>query len=104
MSWGNAKNRDLSGGVFRFHNERSLTLGKTATASSAASASEGPANAVDGSEFTKWASATAGTNWLEVDLNQPSEIDRWVVRHAGINGEPDSLDTYYFSLQVSDDA
>ena len=103
MSWGNAKNRDLSGGVFRFHNERSLTLGKTATASSAASASEGPSSAVDGSEFTKWVSATGGTNWVQVDLNQLSEIDRWVVRHAGINGEPQNLDTYAFALQVSDD-
>ena len=76
MSWGNARNRDLQGGTFRFHNERSLTLGRPATASSSASAAEGPSNAVDGSEFTKWVSAMAGTNWLEVDLNQPSEIDR----------------------------
>src|SRR5262249_47634617 len=38
-----------------------------------------------------------------VDLNQPSEIDRWVVRHAGINGESDDLNTYAFKLQVSDD-
>ncbi len=103
MSWGNAINRDLSGGVFRFHNERSLTLGKTATASSSASADEGPASAVDGSEFTKWVSATSGTNWLQVDLNQPSEIDRWVVRHAGTNAEPDNLDTISFAIQVSDD-
>lgn len=103
MSWGNAINRDLSGGVFRFHNEKSLTLGKTATASSSASADEGPASAVDGSEFTKWVSATGGANWLQVDLNQPSEIDRWVVRHAGINGELENLDTSTFAFQVSDD-
>ena len=95
--------RDLSGGVFRFHNERSLTLGKTVTASSSASAGEGPSSAVDGSEFTKWVSATGGTNWLTLDLDQPSEIDRWVVRHAGINGEPDELNTGDFALQVSDD-
>ena len=103
MSWGNARNRDLSGGVFRFHNERSLTLGKTATASSAASPGEGPSNAVDGSEFTKWVSAAGGTNWLQVDLNQTSEIDRWVVRHAGTNAEPENLDTSSFAIQVSDD-
>jgi len=72
-------------------------------ASSAAFADEGPSSAVDGSEFTKWVSATGGTNWLTVDLDQPSEIDRWVVRHAGINGEPDELNTNAFSLQVSDD-
>ncbi len=103
MSWANAENRDLSGGVFRFHNEKSLTLGKTPTASSSASEDEGPSGAVDGSEFTKWTSATAGTNWITVDLDQPSEIDRWVVRHAGINGESDDLNASDFALQVSDD-
>ena len=61
-----------------------------------------PPSAVDGSEFTKWVSATGGTNWLQVDLNQLSEIDRWVVRHAGINAESDNLDTSSFALQVSD--
>ncbi len=104
MTWGGGKYLDLSGGMFRFHNERSLTLGKTATASSSASANEGPSSAVDGSELTKWTSATSGTNWLTVDLDQPSEIDRWVVRHAGINGEPDELDTGDFAIQVSDDS
>ncbi len=104
MIWGGPKTRDLSGGVFHFHNERSLTLGKTATASSAASADEGPSAAIDGSEFTKWVSSTSGTNWLTVDLDQPSEIDRWVVRHAGVNGNPRPLEnTYAFALQVSDD-
>ena len=81
----------------------SLTLGKTASASSSAFADEGPSSAVDGSESTKWVSATGGTNWLAVDLDQPAEIDRWVVRHAGINGESDDLNTNAFALQVSDD-
>jgi hypothetical protein len=103
MVWDNPRSRDIAGGVFRFHDERSLTLGKTARASSAASPGEGASNAVDGSEFTKWVSATGGTNWLQVDLNQPSEIDRWVVRHAGIDGDPLSLNTFSFALQVSDD-
>ncbi len=103
MSWGNARYRDLRGGAFRFHNETSLTLGKTASASSSAFADEGPSSAVDGSESTKWVSATGGTNWLAVDLDQPAEIDRWVVRHAGINGESDDLNTNAFALQVSDD-
>ena len=103
MSWGNVKERDLPGGVFRYHDEASLTFGKTATVSSFARADEDGSSAVDGSESTKWVSATGGTNWLTVDLNQPSEIDRWVVRHAGINGEPDELNTNAFALQVSDD-
>jgi hypothetical protein len=102
MIWGDPKTRGLSGGVFRFQNESSLTLGKTATASSSQFA-EGPSNAIDGSEFTKWVSATGGTNWITVDLDQPSEVDRWVVRHAGVNGEPTELDTNAFALQVSDD-
>jgi hypothetical protein len=101
--WGDLRSRDISGGLVRFHNERSLTLGKTAAASSSASAEEGPSSAVDGSESTKWFSATGGTNWLTVDLDQPSEIDRFVVRHAGINGEPNELNTSAFTLQVSDD-
>jgi hypothetical protein len=103
MSWGNVRNRALSGGVFHFHNEASLTSGKTATASSTAFADETPASAVDGSEFTKWVSATDATSWLMVDLDQPAEIDRWVVRHAGIDGESDDLNASAFALQVSDD-
>ncbi len=103
MTWGGGKYLDLSGGMFRFQNERSLTLGKTATASSSVFVDEGPSSAVDGSESSKWVSSTSGTNWLTVDLDQPSEIDRWVVRHAEISGEPDELNTNAFALQVSDD-
>jgi hypothetical protein len=102
-SWGLPREWDLSGGAFRFHNEKSLALGKTATASSFASADENASSAVDGSEFTRWVSAAGGTNWLTVDLDQPSEIDRWVVRHDGIGGDPVELNTYAFALQVSDD-
>lgn len=102
-SGGGSKYKDLSGGTFGFHNERSLTFGKTATASSSAFADEGPSAAIDGSEFTKWVSAAGGTNWLTVDLDQPSEIDRWVARHAGISGMPEELNTNTFVLQVSDD-
>ena len=47
MIWANLRNRDLLGGTFRFHNEKSLTLGKTATSASPRDA--GASSAVDGS-------------------------------------------------------
>jgi hypothetical protein len=102
MSWTYSRTQQILGGEIRVHNERSLTLGRTATASSAAF-DRGPSSAVDGSEFTEWVSATGGVNWLTLDLDQPAEIDRWVVRHAGIDGKSDDLTTSDFVLQVSDD-
>jgi hypothetical protein len=103
MSWTYSRHHGLLGGEIRVHNERSLTLERSANASTVAFADEGPSAAVDGSEFTKWVSATGGTNWLTVDLDQPAEIDRWVVRHAGIDGKSDDLTTNDFAFQVSDD-
>ena len=38
-----------------------------------------------------------------MDLDQPSEIHRWVVRHAGIHAEPEKLDTKVCALQVGED-
>jgi hypothetical protein len=102
MSWTYSRTHGLLGGDIRVHNERSLTLGKTVGASSA-SASDVPSSALDGTEFTKWVSATSGLNWIAVDLDQPAEIDRWVVRHAGIDGKSDDLTTSNFAIQVSDD-
>lgn len=101
--WGSGRSGDRQGGVFHFRNETSLTLDRTATASSVSSPAEGPSSAVDGSQSTMWTSLTGGTNRLTVDLDQPSEIQRWVVRHAGIDGQPEELNTSDYTLQVGDD-
>lgn len=105
LNWGNTpSNKSINGGTVNFYNERSLTYNKPVTASSYVSG-ELPAYAVDTSETTKWAALYNGStpNWLRVDLKQPSEIVRWVLKNAAVNGEPSSYNTSSFQIQKSDD-
>lgn len=78
-------------------------LGKTATANAYNLPSEAPSYAVDGSAGTKWASVAASPNWIKIDLGYQTNISRWVVKHAGVNGESASFNTKDFKLQVSND-
>ncbi|MFC1412597.1 discoidin domain-containing protein [Streptacidiphilus sp. N1-12] len=57
-----------------------LSQGKTATASSVEGAGLGPANAVDGDGTTRWASAWADPQWLEVDLGATDSISQVVLQ------------------------
>ncbi|WP_219638788.1 discoidin domain-containing protein [Cohnella sp. CFH 77786] len=77
--------------------------GKTATANAYNLPNEAPQYAADGSAGTKWASVAAAPNWLKIDLGYQTNISRWVVKHAGVNGESASFNTRDFKLQVSSD-
>lgn len=83
-----------------------LALNKTATGSAACAATEGPANAVNGSVILgngdKWCSLAA-TKFLEVDLGANTLISRVVVRHANAGGEDFAMNTRDFTVQISTD-
>lgn len=75
-----------------------LAQGKTATASSNTSGFE-PAKATDGDLATRWAVATAerpNPGWLAVDLGQPQQLDRVVLRWETAHATA-------YDVQVSDD-
>ncbi|MBQ1076864.1 discoidin domain-containing protein, partial [Micromonospora sp. C31] len=83
-----------------------LALGRTASADSSCSATEGPAKAVNGSvtggNSDKWCSS--GTSrWLRVDLGTTRSVNRFVVRHAGAGGENTAWNTRDFTIQTSTD-
>jgi hypothetical protein len=87
--------------------DTSLTAGKPASGSAACRASETPSKAVNGSVKgglgDKWCSGVSGTKTLQVDLQSPQQIDRFVVRHAGSGGESARWNTRDFTISVSTD-
>lgn len=62
---------------------------------------DGPQRAVDGSNTSKWYAPTTDDKTLEIDLGRVYSIKRWRVLHAGVNGEPQTLNTRNFHLQSS---
>ena len=96
-----------NGGTINFYNEKALTTAKPATASDTVGGDDA-ARAVDRSDHTKWVGyLSAGNGYLEVDLQQPSEIIRWQLKSAGFNNEPadgsDIYNTDSATLQYSTD-
>ncbi|GAA3248012.1 family 16 glycoside hydrolase [Dactylosporangium siamense] len=83
-----------------------LALNKPATADSSCAASEGPAQAVNGSvsggNGDKWCSLGAG-KYLQVDLGASYNVNRFVVQHAGAGGENTAWNTRDFTIQTSTD-
>jgi hypothetical protein len=81
-----------------------LALNKPATADSTCNANETAAKAVNGSvsggNSDKWCSVGA-SKWLRVDLGAVASIGRLVVKHASAGGEPASLNTRDFTIQLS---
>ncbi|MFB2598698.1 GH92 family glycosyl hydrolase [Herbiconiux sp. P17] len=77
---------------------------KPATASGdACSVGDGPANALDGSDRTKWCMNAGGSPaWAIVDLGKAQTIDRFVVKNAGVGGESDNDNTVDFRVQTSE--
>ena len=57
-----------------------LSQGKPATASSQENYGTPPANAVDGDTTTRWSSAAADPQWLQVDLGSPATINQVVLQ------------------------
>ncbi|QHW32259.1 hypothetical protein GZH47_16575 [Paenibacillus rhizovicinus] len=84
---------------------RNLALNSLATADSACMASQSAANAVDGSvtNDSKWCSMS-GSHWLQIDLGAVKQVSQFVIRHASEGGQPASLNTKAYNIQVSADA
>ena len=82
-----------------------LAQGKAATGSAACAASEGAANAFDGSlaNNSKWCSVAAGTKFLQVDLGSAQNVSSFVVKHSGLGGETTAWNTGAFTIQTSTD-
>ncbi|BCG02470.1 hypothetical protein PPGU19_070380 (plasmid) [Paraburkholderia sp. PGU19] len=57
-----------------------LALGKPTTSSGNENDGYGPANATDGSTNSRWSSAFADPQWIEVDLGSVQTVDRVVLR------------------------
>ncbi|MDN3354777.1 ricin-type beta-trefoil lectin domain protein [Actinomadura sp. DC4] len=74
-----------------------LAQGKTATASSAESASFPAPNAVDGDLGTRWSSAFSDPQWLQVDLGSSRSLCRAILNWENAYGTA-------FQIQVSNDA
>jgi len=85
---------------------QNLALNKIATGSTPCTASQGPAEAVNGSYSEglndKFCSAVSNA-WLEVDLGAPTTVSRFIVEHAGAGGETLADNSAAFNIQVSTD-
>lgn len=83
-----------------------LALNKVATGSTACSANEGPAKAVNGSvtggNSDKFCS-TVASSFLQVDLGSAKPVSKVVVQHASAGGESSSFNTKAFTIQTSTD-
>jgi alpha-glucosidase len=82
-----------------------LALNRTTKTTSACTAEESGAKAVNGSvsggNSDKWCSGVAGTKTLEVDLGADNAIKSFIVKHAGAGGEPASMNTKNFTIETS---
>ncbi|MDZ5253954.1 endo-beta-N-acetylglucosaminidase [Clostridium sp. LIBA-8841] len=72
---------------------------------SAEGAAEPGIKAVDGTvdNNSKWCAAGVKEGWLEIDLQEPKTIQRWVVMHGEEGGEAKDTNTKDFALEVSYD-
>jgi hypothetical protein len=64
-----------------------LAQGMTVTASGSQDAGDGPANAVDGNLGSRWSSDFNDNAWITVDLGQPKQFDRVVLRWENAYGK-----------------
>lgn len=77
-----------------------VILNKPCKANGQAAEDEGPEKAVNGSDENKWCTVWGKDHlcWLEVDIGDPTFIDKWIVRHAG-QQESAEWNTFDFALQ-----
>ncbi|WP_337103808.1 discoidin domain-containing protein [Paenibacillus sp. YIM B09110] len=82
-----------------------LVLNRPATADSTCNTLETAAKAVDGSvtNGSKWCSLSSD-RWLQIDLGSVKQISQFVIKHASEGGEPSTLNTKGYNIQVSADA
>ncbi len=94
-------------GIAAGENEN-VALNKTVTVTGQTNSNEAGKYAVDGNSKTKWCCKEAQSSanpdfWLEIDLGDVYQINKWTVMHAsqsGLSGEIVAYDTRDFKLQV----
>ncbi len=89
----------------KLDSDENIAKGKTAVASGEHSDKEAGQFAIDGDNKTKWCSQEQESSakpdfWLEIDLGQVYQLNKWVVKHAEEGGEKASYNTRDFKLQV----
>jgi hypothetical protein len=85
---------------------QNLALGRPATGSPPCSPDRSPDKAVNGSVSGGKADSWCAADWpffLQVDLEAPRPVNRFVVKHASAGGEREDSDTRDFNIQVSTD-
>ena len=77
-----------------------VILNKPCKANGQTDEDEGPEKALNGSDDDKWCTEWGNDRlcWLEVDIGDPTFIDKWIVRHAG-QQEAVEWNTFDFALQ-----
>ena len=68
-------------------------LGRPATASSTENASFGAGNAVDGNAGTRWSSAAADPQWIQVDLGATATVSQVVLQWEAAYGRAFQIQT-----------
>lgn len=81
-----------------------LALGKKVKSDTYVS-NEPDYKAVDGTveNDSKWCATGPEPHWLIVDLGKPTDITKFVIKHAGAGGESAQWNTRDFKIQISND-
>lgn len=80
-----------------------VSLGKNTTASGQCAPNEGPENAVNGMDDSKWC-ALGSDQWIEIDLGQVYSLSNITIKHAETGGEPAAFNTKSFTIETSIDS
>jgi len=94
--------------VYGPESQRNLALGRPAISSEPCGSDQGPEKALNGStsggRSDRWCTQSPGwERFLQVDLGEIRNVNRFVVKHASAGGESPDLDTREFYVQVSGD-
>jgi hypothetical protein len=91
-----------------FNQANGLPFNLCLAATTRVRAAEGETNlaaVTDGTPTTLWTSTAAkGSQWLTFEFDQPYQVSRCLIRHAGDHGLAAAMNTRAFSVQVSSDA
>lgn len=89
---------------FELYDSGNLAMGKTAKVTDSNSKGETGDEAIDGLLNTHWSSTTSTADRsITIDLGSSQKFNRWLVKHAGANGEPVINNTKSYDIAVSDD-
>jgi len=86
------------------HLDFNLTLSSKMEITSGATSTQ-PAFAADGTctPERSWISSPKGKKWIRFDFKRTYRINRYVIRHAGVNGMDESYNTKAFKVEISAD-